>query len=107
MAISPVDLRFFPAVRWEILRTCRFGGNVGVTEDMIREVVVSSYLGADRKFVRDQLDYLEKRELIEIERSEIDPWRVWLARYGYDMVEYRIDCKPGIRRPPRVDWGEG
>ena len=49
--------------------------------------------------LRDELDYLEKRKLIEIERSQIEPWRATLTRYGKDLVEYRVDCEAGIARP--------
>ena len=102
MQDSLIDERFVPGIRWAILRTCRVGGHLGATEAMIREVVVVDYLGADRKFIRDQLDYLEKRKLVSIHRSEIEPWRVTLTRYGYDVADYQVACEPGIRRPPRL-----
>ena len=103
MSASAIDERFFPGIRWAIIRTCRVGGHLGATETMIREVIVVDYLGADRTFIRDQLDYLQKRKLIELERSEVEPWRATLTRYGYDVADYQVDCEPGIRRPPRLD----
>lgn len=89
-----------PSVRWSVLRTLHVGGHLGATEVMIREVVAAEYLGVTTAFVRDQMDYLEKRKLIEVERSEIHPWRATLTRYGYDVAEYQRDVEPGIRRPP-------
>ncbi|MCY4548140.1 MAG: hypothetical protein OXC28_07220 [Defluviicoccus sp.] len=92
-----------PSVRWAIIRTIHVGGHMGATEIMIREVVAAEFLGVTTNFVRDQLDYLQKRKLVEIERSEIHPWRATLTRYGYDVAEYQVDCEAGIRRPPRVE----
>lgn len=103
MSVSPIDEKFFPGIRWAILRTCRVGGHLGATEQMIREVVAADYLGADRVFIRDQLHYLETRKLIDLERSEIVPWRATLTRYGYDVADYQVDCEAGISRPPRLD----
>ncbi len=103
MSSSPIDEKYLPAIRWAMLRTCRVGGHLGATEAMIKEVVAADYLGVDRMFVRDQLDYLAKRKLVEIERSEVEAWRVTLTRYGYDVADYQVDCEPGIRRPPRLD----
>lgn len=103
MSINAIDERYLPGIRWAILRTCRVGGHLGATETMVRDVLVADYPAVSRAFIRDQFDYLEKRELIEVERSDLDPWRASLARYGYDVVEYQVECDPGIRRPPRLD----
>lgn len=91
-----------PGVRWSILRTIHVGGYLGATEVMMREVVNVEYLGVTRDFIRTQLDYLAKRKLIALERSELHPWRATLSRYGHDVVEYQVDCEPGVSRPPRI-----
>ena len=103
MAEFLIDERFLPGIRWAILRTCRVGGHVGATEIMIREVIAADYTAATRDFVRDQMHYLEARKLVDIHRSEIDPWRAVLTRYGYDVADYQVACEPGIRRPPRIE----
>ena len=91
-----------PPARWSILRTLRVGGHLGATETMIREVLVTDYLGITRRWIRDQLAYLESRKLVEIERSEIHAWRATLSRHGSDIVDYQVPCEAGIRRPPRL-----
>lgn len=103
MTISPIDEKFLPGIRWSILRTCRVGGHLGATEVMIREVIVADFLAAHREFIRDQLHYLEARKLIQVERSEVKPWRATLSRHGYDVADYQVDCEPGISRPPRLN----
>ncbi len=100
--VDLIDKRHLPAARWDILRTLRVGGHLGATESMVRDVLVAGYIGVTRHWIRDQLDYLEARKLIAIQRSETDPWRMTLTRYGYDVADYQVACDPGIRRPLRL-----
>lgn len=51
---------------------------------------------------RRELDYLEDRGLLTIERLPSGPWQVSITRHGVDIVEYTIDCEPGIARPPKT-----
>ena len=92
--------------RWTALSAIDAGGHMGATEDMIMAAIVPSWLGVHRDWLRDQLHYLESRDLIEIERHEIKPWRATLTRHGKDIVDYVVDCEPGISRP-RKYWGDG
>ena len=102
MIPTATDPRHLPGIRWAILRTCRVGGHTGATDRMIREVIAAEYLLSDMKLVRDELDYLKTRNLVEITVSEVGPWRVKLTRYGYDIADYQIECEAGIARPPRI-----
>ena len=94
-----LNTRMLPGVRWEILRTLHVGGHLGATEAMCQQVVNAAFVGVTAETLRNQFDYLEKRKLIEIQRSDLDPWRATLSRHGTDLVEYRVDCEPGIARP--------
>jgi len=90
------------AARWSILQTLQVGGHLGATEPMILAVLqdwMPQY--ARQAFLRDQLAYLEGRRLLKVERSESRPWRTTLTRHGWDLVDYTIDCEPGIARPPK------
>ena len=97
-----IDEAMLPGARWDILRTLRVGGHLGATERMLRDVLVAAYLGITERWIRDQLAYLEDRRLLDLTRSEIEPWRATLTRHGYDVADYQVDCEAGIRRPPRV-----
>ena len=89
------------AMRWTILRTIGVGLHLGVTETMCLDVCRSEYIGVTPDRVRAELDYLKKRELVCLQKSEAHPWRVTLSRHGRDFVDYEIDPEPGITRPPR------
>jgi len=90
-------------LRWSVLRTLLVGGHLGATDQMCLDVCRSEYIGVTMARVRTELDYLESRKLVSIERSEVHAWRAKLTRYGRDFVDYEIDAEPGITRPPRLD----
>ena len=92
--------------RWIILIAVNAGGHLGATEDMILAALRPSWLEVHRAWVRDELVYLESRKLVGIEKHAIKPWRVSLTRHGRDIVDYTVDCEPGIERPVKY-WGDG
>ena len=96
-----IDEALLPRARWSILRTLHVGGHLGATEEMIHAVLTGEFIGVTRQWIRQQLDYLQSRKLVSVERSEIAPWRAKLERHGYDIVDYQVECLPGIQRPPR------
>ena len=98
--LSPAHIA---GMRWTILRTLMVGAYIGATDRMCLDVARAEYLGVTIMRVRNELDYLESRRLVEIERSEVYAWRAKLTRHGRDLVDYQIDCEPGITRPPRID----
>ena len=92
------------SARWIILQTTHVGGHLGVTEEMVLPVLRSAWVGAERQFMRNEIDYLERRHLITTERPDLKPWRIRLTRAGQDVVEYTATCEAGIDRPPKY-WG--
>ena len=98
-----LDQRHIAGLRWSILRTLKVGGHLGATDKMCENVGRAEYLGVTEDRIRTEMDYLESRKLIEIEKSEIRPWRAKLTRHGRDVVDYEVDVEPGIARPPFID----
>lgn len=92
--------------RWTILVAVSAGGHLGATEDMILGALRPSWLDVHRNWVRDQLAYLEARGLVMCGKAPLKPWRVTLTRHGHDVVDYTVDCEPGIARPAKY-WGDG
>ena len=95
-------LQALPDIRWEVLRTIKIGSTLGATDAMCLTTARASFLWADEQCIREQLEYLAARKLIDLTRSELDPWRASMTRHGTDLIEYRIKCEPGINRPPLV-----
>lgn len=99
-AMTPAHIE---GLRWTLLRTLMVGGHLGATDKMCLDVARAEYLGVTLDRVRTEMDYLEERKLIAIERSEIRPWRAKLSRHGRDVVDYQVEVEPGIARPPLID----
>ncbi|MGE0333215.1 MAG: hypothetical protein AB7P37_21250 [Ramlibacter sp.] len=71
----------------------------GIYTEALLPVIQAVYTDATHLEIRQELDYLEERELVKIKRDGMDRWMVDLSRTGMDCVEYTIDCQPGISRP--------
>ena len=88
-------------LRWLLLLALYNGRPYGCAEMVLLSTAQGVYKDATPLEIRQLLDYLEDRRLVEIERSPSGPWRAELTRYGVDIVEYTVDCQPGIARPPK------
>ncbi|WP_420585800.1 hypothetical protein [Ruegeria sp.] len=102
-----LDQRHIASLRWSILRTAMVGGHLGVTDRMCLDVGRAEYLGVTLECIRNELDYLETRGLLVLERSDLRAWRAKLTRGGRDVVDYEVPAEAGITRPPRLADGEG
>ena len=99
------ELQRLESGRWELLRVLNVAGHIGATETMMFHALVAQWVRTTREWVRNQLDYLESRDLIALERHDIRDWRAKLTRHGWDLTSYVVDCEPGIARPPKY-WGD-
>lgn len=89
-------------VRWDILLTLNNALPNSAHEKLVLSVVQrSGYPNAGRDEVRRELDYLAERDLIRVEHKPDGHWECKLKRYGVDVVEYTVDCEPGIARPEK------
>lgn len=90
-------------LRWRILQTLDVGRPYPVSEDIMLSTVVGDDMPLTPRELRRELDYLEDRKLVVITGKDTPSWSTELTRYGVDLVEYTIDCDPGIARP-RKYW---
>jgi hypothetical protein len=72
-------------------------------EAVLLSTIQAIYADATQNELRRDLHYLEHRKLIQIRKDPKGPWFAELDRYGTDIVEYSVDCDPGVNRP--VKWG--
>jgi hypothetical protein len=87
------------AMRWHLLATANVARPYGMYTEAMLPVMQSVYPDATHMEVRRELDYLEERKLVRIERDPMDRWMVELTRDGVDVVEYAVSVEPGISRP--------
>lgn len=88
-------------LRWILLLALNHARPYGAAEIVLVGTAQAVYPDATALEVRRELSYLEGRKLVEVERAPNGTWRAELERDGVDMVEYNIDCLPGIARPPK------
>ena len=87
------------SIRWQILLTLNNARPIGCYDKLVLSVIQAEYSDATTHEIRKELAYLAERQLLKIRREPDGLWHVELIRYGVDIVEYTIDCEPGIARP--------
>lgn len=91
-------------IRWYLLVAINVSRPVGIYTEALLPIIQATYPDATHQELRKELDYLADRELVAIKRDPTERWFCDLMRYGIDVVEYTVDCDPGIARPR---YGQG
>lgn len=86
--------------RWLLLLTLNIARPAEAHVGMLRSVVSAVYSDITELEVRRELDYLQGRDLVSTRTDPLGQQHAKLERYGIDVVEYTVDCEPGISRPP-------
>lgn len=89
-------------IRWRILVTLNIARPIGAPEDLLLRTMETSDLPVSQLVLRKELDYLRDRDLVKLTNEQTTKWHAELTRYGVDVVEYTVDCHPGIARPSQV-----
>lgn len=89
------------SMRWYLLLTLYNAQPVGAYEELLLSTLIGIFPDTSQHEIRTQLDYLRERVLVDINKEPAGRWFCKLDRYGIDIVEYTIDCQPGIARPQR------
>lgn len=86
-------------IRWYLLVALNVARPAGAPTQVLLSVIQATYTDSTEQEIRRELDYLESRALVEIERSPVGRWHAELTRNGVDLVEYSTEVEPGIARP--------
>lgn len=89
-------------MRWVLLLGLYNGRPYGAWEGVLLSIVQGVYPDATKQEVRVNLDYIADRRLVDLTKNPDGRWEAELNNHGVDMVEYTIDCYPGIARPPKI-----
>jgi hypothetical protein len=87
--------------RWRILRTLDAGRPFPLAELVIWRVLTDIQLPIGLTGVRREIAYLEAKGLARILNPAEAELQVELTALGIDVLEYAVDCPPGIGRPPK------
>ncbi|HOL44526.1 MAG TPA: hypothetical protein PK659_09760 [Methanothrix sp.] len=92
-------------LRWLILCALYASRPVGASEHIIRNAIEPVILDVTDHEIRRELDYLAERDLVTIMNRNTPIWIAKINNHGVDIVEYTVECFPGIARPKKY-WGE-
>ena len=88
-------------LRWVLLLTLNNARPMGCHDSIALATVQGIYPDATELEVRRELDYLAERQLVDLDKKPDGRWVAKLNRCGMDLVEYTVDCEPGIARPEK------
>ncbi|MFA5826159.1 MAG: hypothetical protein WC825_09330 [Gallionellaceae bacterium] len=88
-------------MRWVILLSLHHGSPNFVYEELILSTVQGVISDATSLELRRHLDYLADRGLVDLTKEPSGHWHADLTRDGTDVVEYTVNCDPGIARPTK------
>ena len=89
------------SLRWLILTCLNAARPIGTSEAIILSAIQAVPLDMTMMELRRELTYLEDRQLITITGKGSPSWHAELNYHGIDVVEYTVDCHPGIARPKK------
>jgi hypothetical protein len=92
-------------LRWNILKMLHMAAPYTTGEVQILDTMRGIYPDVTALEARKQLDYLADRGLIDLVKQPSGAWFADIGRYGTDIVEYAVECDPGIARPPKY-WAD-
>lgn len=88
-------------LRWMILRALYAAQPIGTTEIIVMKAMEPVVPDVTMSEIRRELDYLAERDLVKVVSCDMPVWFAKINRRGIDIVEYTVDCHPGIARPRR------
>ncbi|MBU0809628.1 MAG: hypothetical protein KKD30_05315 [Gammaproteobacteria bacterium] len=89
------------SLRWYILLILNTSRPIDPHEAVVLSTIQAMYPDATLLELRRELDYLEHRSLVTLNKQPSGQWICGLTHYGVDIAEYTVDCRPGIARPEK------
>lgn len=87
------------SMRWHLLNALDKARPIGAIDVLLLDVVRCIYADATANEIHQQLDYLEGRHLVSLDKQPTGHWHAKLSHDGVDVVEYTTNCPVGIARP--------
>ena len=88
-------------MRWHLINTLNKARPYTSSEAFLLDVMRGIYPDVTALELRQQLEYLQDRGLLDLTTQPSGMWFADLNRLGVDIAEYTIDCQAGIARPEK------
>lgn len=89
-------------MRWNIINTLNKARPHTASEVFLLDIMNAIYPQTTSIELRQQLDYLADRKLLDLAKSPHGLWFADLTSLGVGIAEYTVECYPGIARPEKV-----
>ena len=89
-------------IRFQLLRCLHISAPEGMNPKGMLPIIAATYKDVTQAEIGKHLDYLHQRELVHLSADPLGNQSAKLARYGFDVVEYAVDCDAGIARPSKA-----
>ena len=86
-------------MRWMTMLALCNARPTGAYEELVLAIIQAMSPNATLLEVRRELNYLADRTLIELRKEPSGRWFADISLDGVDVIEYTVDCNPGIARP--------
>ena len=93
-------------LRWLLILALNHARPIAAHESLLLGTARGVYPDSTALEIRRELDYLEERKLITLERHPAGYWLAQLTALGVDLAEYTVPCHPGIARPEKYWAGD-
>ncbi|HGO6308076.1 TPA: hypothetical protein ACK4AO_001941 [Neisseria gonorrhoeae] len=88
-------------MRWHLINTLNKARPYTSSEVFLLDVMRGIYPDVTALELRQQLEYLQDRRLLNLTKQPSGMWFADLTHLGVDIAEYTIDCQAGIARPEK------
>lgn len=88
-------------MRWLLLTALNNARPLGAMDQLMLTVTQDMFPDATANELHQQLEYLEDKKLVDIEKRPDGHWHSKLSATGVDVVEYTEHCPAGIARPQK------
>ena len=88
-------------MRWHLINTLNKARPYTSSEVFLLDVMRGIYPNVTALELRQQLEYLQDRRLLDLTKQPSGMWFADLNRLGVDIAEYTIDGQAGIARPEK------
>lgn len=90
------------SMRWYLLTSLNHGEPIGCGDVMLKSIMEEIFTPpVTATELHQQLAYLEKCELVIVDKKPDGHWHARLTAQGINVVEYASGCPEGVKRPPK------
>lgn len=88
-------------MRWYLIMALNNARPIGALDTLLLQILQAVYQRVTPNELHQQLDYLEGRKMVLIDKQPNGHWHAKLTALGVDVAEYTTDCRDGIARPEK------